>query len=144
MRSGVGLLFATIVVLAACTAAGPAGPTSSGSVPGAIAVNLTDSLRMEPDAFTVKAGVPITFSVTNKGTMNHDFYLGDAAAQDNHAAEMAAMGGMSHDEPGSIALKPGETKSVTHTFSGPGEFLAGCHVAGHYGAGMKAVITVTN
>jgi uncharacterized cupredoxin-like copper-binding protein len=55
---------------------------------------------------------------------------------------MAEMGGMTHDEPEGIAVAPGETKELTFTFDAAGPFLAGCHVPGHYGAGMKADITV--
>lgn len=91
----------------------------------------------------VPAGVPITFVVTNSGAIEHEFYLGDEAAQAEHEKEMAAMGGMTHDEPEGIAVKPGETKEMTYTFANAGDTLAGCHVAGHYGGGMRATITVT-
>ena len=56
---------------------------------------------------------------------------------------MGEMGGMTHDEPDGIALKPGETKELTHTFDTLGMTLAGCHVTGHYAGGMKAEITVS-
>jgi uncharacterized cupredoxin-like copper-binding protein len=52
------------------------------------------------------------------------------------------MGGMGHDEAEGIGLAPGETKELTYTFAGPGQMLAGCHVAGHYAGGMMASITV--
>jgi uncharacterized cupredoxin-like copper-binding protein len=107
-----------------------------------IEVTLTDALRIEPATMEVPAGVPVTFVVTNSGALDHEFYLGDEAAQAAHAAEMAEMGGMTHDEPEGIGVAPGETKELTHTFAAPGETLAGCHVQGHYLAGMKAVIAV--
>ncbi len=91
---------------------------------------------------SVPAGSPVTFVVTNTGASDHEFYLGDEAAQAEHAEEMADMGGMTHDEPEGIGVKPGETKELTYTFAEAGMTLAGCHVAGHYGAGMKAEITV--
>ena len=103
---------------------------------------LTDALKIEPASMTVPAGVPVTFVVTNSGVIDHEFYLGDEAAQAEHEKEMAEMGGMGHDEPEGIAVKPGETKELTYTFVGAGQTLAGCHVVGHYGAGMKAGITV--
>jgi uncharacterized cupredoxin-like copper-binding protein len=90
----------------------------------------------------VPAGEPVTFVVTNDGALDHEFYLGDEEAQAAHAAEMATMGGMTHDEPEGIGVKPGETKELTYTFPAAGETLAGCHVQGHYLAGMKATITV--
>jgi len=145
------LILAAILSVAACTsgssaATSPAGTTAS-SVPSAssaatrIEVNLTDALRMEPAQLSVPAGVPITFVVTNSGATDHEFYLGDEQAQTAHEGEMSS-GGMAHGDPAGISVKPGETKELTHTFDAPGQTLAGCHVAGHYGGGMKATISV--
>jgi uncharacterized cupredoxin-like copper-binding protein len=106
-------------------------------------VTLTDALRIEPAAMTVPAGLPVTIVVTNSGKGDHEFYLGDEEAQAEHATEMASMGRMGHDEPEGIGVKPGETKELTYTFEAAGDTLAGCHVNGHYAAGMKATITVT-
>ena len=92
---------------------------------------------------TVPAGVPVTFVITNAGVIDHEFYLGDEAAQTAHEAEMQEMGAMGHDDPEGIAVDPGETRELTYTFDDPGETLAGCHVVGHYGGGMKATITIT-
>lgn len=47
---------------------------------------------------TVPAGVPVTFVVTNTGSMDHEFYLGDEGAQAEHETKMQSMGGMGHDE----------------------------------------------
>ena len=38
---------------------------------------------------------------------------------------------------------PGETKTLDYTIVTPGAYKVGCHVNGHYAAGMKAAITVT-
>jgi uncharacterized cupredoxin-like copper-binding protein len=134
--------------LAACTGGGggassaSASTVPSGSASTRIEVKLTDALRMEPATLTVPAGVPVTFVVTNAGSTEHEFYLGDEAAQAKHEDEMK-MAGMTHEDPDGISLKGGETKDLTHTFAEAGETLAGCHVVGHYAAGMKATITVT-
>jgi len=106
-----------------------------------IEVKLTDALRMEPAQMSVPAGVPITFVLTNTGATDHEFYLGDEEAQMAHEEEMS-MGGMIHDDPAGVSVKPGETKELTYTFDAAGLTLAGCHVAGHYGGGMKATINV--
>lgn len=144
------LLVPGVLLIAACSAGGgaTAGPSASAasaaSAPATrIEVTLTDSLKIEPPTMTIPAGVPVTFVVTNSGATDHEFYLGDEAAQAEHEKEMASMGGMTHDEPEGIAVKPGDTKELTYTFAQAGETLAGCHVAGHYGGGMKAAITVT-
>lgn len=145
-------------ILAACGGAGAStAPTQASTAvqpsatPASVApspastrieVQLTDALRIEPAAMTVRAGMPVTFVVTNVGVLDHEFYLGDEAAQQDHAQEMAAMGGMAHDEPEGIGVSPGQTKELTYTFAEPGKSLAGCHTQGHYLAGMKAVITI--
>ena len=136
-------------LIAACTggsesAGSPpaASAAPSGSAPTRIEVKLTDALKMEPATMTVPADVPVRFVVTNAGSIDHEFYLGDEAAQAKHEDEMK-MGGMMHDDPNGVSLKAGETKELTHTFAQAGETLAGCHVVGHYPGGMKATITVT-
>ena len=138
------LIPAAALLFAACSSGGgapaPASP-SAASPTTRIEVRLTDTLQMEPASMTVPARVPVTFVVTNVGVIDHEFYLGDEGAQAEHEGEMA-MGGMTHDEPEGIGLKPGETKELTYTFAESGVMLAGCHVPGHYGGGMKAQITV--
>lgn len=137
------------LMLAACTSAGsgpsatPSGSNDSAS-PGAqrLAVTLADNMTIAPASMTVRTGVPMTFVVTNSGAIAHEFYLGDDAAQNAHETEMASMGGM-HDEPQGISVDPGTTKELTYTFAAAGSSLAGCHVPGHYGGGMKANITIT-
>ena len=143
--SRLALIPAAALVVAACSSGGgtSTAPTASASVSATrVEVMLTDALKMEPAAMTVAAGVPVTFVVTNAGKTNHEFYLGGEAAQTEHEKEMGAMGGMTHDEPEGIGLKPGETKELSYTFAAPGKVLAGCHEVGHYSAGMKAEITV--
>jgi uncharacterized cupredoxin-like copper-binding protein len=143
--SRLALVPVAVLLVAACSSGGSAttAPSVSASALATrVEVKLTDALRMEPGAMTVPAGVPVTFVITNGGATDHEFYLGDERAQAEHEQEMGAMGGMTHDEPEGIGLKPGETKELTYTFAAAGKALAGCHVVGHYGAGMKAEITV--
>ena len=143
--SRLALIPAAALLVTACSSGGgaTAAPSVSAAAPATrIEVKLTDALKMEPAAMTVPAGVPVTFVVTNRGATDHEFYLGDEGAQAEHEKEMGAMGGMSRDDPAGIGLKPGETKELTYTFTAAGKVLAGCHEVGHYGAGMKAEVTV--
>lgn len=146
-------LFAVLALfVAACSSAGSSATVApaESSAPSAasaptserIEVSLTDALRIEPAEMTVKAGTPVTFVVTNTGVTEHEFYLGDEAAQAEQEQAMQS-GQMAHDTPEGISLAPGETKELTYTFDAPGQTLAGCHVAGHYDGGMKATIKVT-
>ena len=56
---------------------------------------------------------------------------------DDELADMAMA-----DEPNAFMIEPGETKELTWHFTEGGEVLIGCHVPGHYAAGMKAEISV--
>jgi uncharacterized cupredoxin-like copper-binding protein len=145
-RSVLALISAAALLVAACSSGGTTGTprpsTSTPADPTRIEVELTDALRIDLAMTAVPAGVPVTFVVTNTGVADHEFYLGDEAAQAHHEDEMMEMGGMGHDEPEGIAVDPGETKELTYTFEKPGMTVAGCHVAGHYAGGMKAAITV--
>lgn len=118
-------------------------PTDSPAPATEFVVTLADAMTIEPGVFTVPAGKPITFVVTNVGQIPHEFTLGDAQVQDEHEQEMMSSGGhMGHDDDNAISLAPGQTKELTYTFEMPGMSLAGCHVPGHYPAGMKASITI--
>ncbi len=126
-------------------APGDAGqPVPAAAADGVVvAVTLTDALRIEPESMSVPAGVPVTFVVTNAGALPHEFVVGDEAAQEAHESAMRGTGSMTHDEPTAVGLQPGESRELTITFDEPGETLAGCHLPGHYAAGMKATIVVT-
>lgn len=127
---------------APASAAPAASPDASPVTPAAsrIEVTLSDSLKIEPAKMTVPAGVPVTFAVTNSGKAEHEFVLGDEAEQAEHEEEMAG-GHMSEDE-NAITVPPGTTRELTVTFEEPGTTIAGCHVTGHYDAGMRATITI--
>jgi len=116
-----------------------AAPTAAAT---RIEVKLTDALRIEPASMTIPAGVPVTFVVTNTGAIQHEFVLGDEAAQAEHETEMGGSMGMGEDEEMAIGIDPGETKELTVTFPASASLLAGCHVAGHYAGGMKATIEI--
>ncbi len=144
-RRSLAATAALAVFLAAATAA-CSGSTPSAA-PGAtgatrIEVTLSDNFTIAPNPLIVPAGVPVTFVVTNRGAIDHEIYFGDQAAQDEHDQEMRDEGGMPHDHPDGIGVKPGETKEFTKTFTATAGMLAGCHVPGHYQAGMKATVEI--
>lgn len=113
-----------------------------------IAVTMTDELRFDPGTVVVMAGETVRFVLDNPTTAPHDFTLGDAEAQARHHDEMAAAVGHGHgadahaDLPGPVLLEPGASAEVVATFDEPGELLIGCHVPGHWEAGMRGTIKV--
>jgi uncharacterized cupredoxin-like copper-binding protein len=123
------------------------GPTWATGDPVRVVMN--DRFRYRPDAIMVRAGRRVTFSVTNAGKLPHEFTLGDRATQLDHERQMRLMpasGGHahshSHGHSGSLTVPPGETRRLSWTFEEPGLVLYGCHVLGHWPAGMKGTIVV--
>ncbi len=159
-----------LVILAACSsgtepstsqpdATSPAMPTASGDSGAAFAwgepaeaseadrvieVTMTDAMRFEPDAVEVSVGEMVTFRLTNAGQLPHDFTLGEEQTQDEHEAQMAGgTFGMGQSEPNALTLQAGEEGELTWRFTAPATILFGCHVPGHYDAGMVGDLTIT-
>jgi len=166
------LAIALVFLLAACTAAvsssppalspdgsggmggmdgmdgGDAGASGFGArgdaadVDRTIDIQLQDSLAFEPPRLNAAAGETISFRVTNAGATDHEFVLGDEAAQQEHEAAMGAGASSQMSEDNYLAVAPGETRSLLWTFTEPGTVMYGCHVPGHYAGGMVGSIMV--
>lgn len=107
----------------------------------------------EPETLTVQLGETIRFVIENPTTIDHELVIGTAEEQEHHAMEMAEgmeghdEGGEGHgmaDEPNEVEVEPGETVELVWTFDELGELLMGCHVVGHYEAGMVGTVEVVS
>jgi uncharacterized cupredoxin-like copper-binding protein len=120
-------------------------PAASSAAPArTIALSATDQFRFTPDTITVQVGESVAFEVTNSGVLPHELVIGDAGLQAEHEAEMTTSTEMAsmHHEPFAILIPAGKTARLTYTFSEPGTLLYGCHLPGHYAAGMVGTIVV--
>lgn len=126
----------------------PFGEPASGTTPDrTIRIEALDSMRFEPDSFTVEAGEVIEFVVVNKGQIPHSFSLATPEEQEEHEQEMQAVSMdemMTHmdEEPNGFVLAPGETKTLVWKFTGAGPVQFACHIPGHFPAGMVGEITL--
>lgn len=126
-------------------AAAVGAPAPEDEATRVIQVTVGDELAFRPSTFEVSAGEVVTFEVTNEGSIEHEFVLGDEQMQQAMAEEMAEGddhahgGGMSN----AVTVHGGETGLLTWRFGEPGTVLVGCHVPGHYDAGMRGTVTVT-
>lgn len=136
----VGIL-AAIVVVSACAGGATKSPPSTDGL-REIKVELTDGLRIRPDVLNVAAGETVRFVVTNAGSVDHEFFIGDEIAQESHGEEMAANGGRVEDSANGVGVKPRTREALVFTFAGAGSLIAGCHLPGHFGAGMRAAIAI--
>ena len=92
----------------------------------------------------IDAGTVIEFRMVNVGAVEHEAVFGDLAAQDEAEAQMAASSGdedaHGDDDHGTptLVLAPGESGTIVVTFDEPGDMIIGCHVPGHWDAGMRS------
>jgi uncharacterized cupredoxin-like copper-binding protein len=126
--------------------ANPAGEVGDASKPSRtieIVMNEADgAMGFTPSLVTVARGEQVRFVIQNAGSLDHEFFLGDAEANRSHAAKMAAMPDMKHDDSNAKSVAPGGTATLTWRFSNAGEFEFACLIPGHYQAGMHGVVTV--
>jgi uncharacterized cupredoxin-like copper-binding protein len=92
----------------------------------------------------IEAGTVIEFRMVNVGAVEHEAVFGDLAAQDEAEAQMAASSGdedaHGDDDHGTptLVLAPGESGTIVVMFDEPGDMIIGCHVPGHWDAGMRS------
>jgi len=113
-------------------------PGHSDRVDRSIAVIASDTMRYNPPEITVRPGETVRFEVKNDGKLRHEFMIGDATEQRTHSEMMKRDPGMAHNDANTIILEAGEGKTLVWQFGEAGELEIGCHVPGHYEAGMRA------
>ncbi len=106
-----------------------------------------ERMRFIPDQLTAKVGETIAFVVTNPNDIAHEVYIGDMADQmAHHATHMALPSDQqqlaTHYGMG-LFLDPHGTGVFTYHFATAGQVFLGCHLPGHWEAGMRAVVTVS-
>lgn len=116
-------------------------PGNSKKISRTIKVTAVD-IKYDTAKFEVKAGETIRFVVTNTGKLRHEFSIGDAEEQKEHAEMMKQMPDMVHEDANTLSLEPGETKSLVWQFTRAGELEVACHIPGHYEAGMRSKVLV--
>jgi len=118
-----------------------AAASTSRPVDRTITLTTTDALRFGPAVLTVRKGETIRFQINNPGAVPHELFVGDATEQQVHEREMATPG--MGAEANGIAVPAGQTVQLVYTFDRGGTLEFGCHVAGHYAAGMRGTINIT-
>ena len=139
------VLAALATILAGCVSVEDVPKTEGAD--RTVAVQMRDN-HFEPDELEVRRGETIAFRFTNRGSVRHDAFIGDAEEQKGHEREARMAdddehgGGHGGEESTAITLEPGGRATLTYTFDERGEILIGCHEPGHYEDGMVAKITV--
>jgi len=113
-------------------------PAEAAKADRVVNVVMADTMtyRFNPDIDSIRDGEVINFVVTNEGKINHEFSIGNQADQIAHADMMSKMPNMIHDDPNTITVPPGESKSLAWRFKGDDLVVFACNIPGHYQAGM--------
>ena len=107
------------------------------STAGAITVEVTlNEMTIISSLTTFKVGQPYDFVVTNDGATEHEVVI-------EHRGDVDKPMEVDGQESEAADIDPGQTKTLTWTFTEPGEYQLGCHESGHYEAGMVTPIDVT-
>ena len=119
------------------------------------------------EAIEVTAGETVRFVVKNTGAFVHEFNIGSAHQHAEHQKEMLLMmehgmiepdrinhdmmkmdmGGdhtMSHDDPNSVLLEPGQSAEIVWQFPEKGQLEFACNLPGHYDSGMVGRFDLKN
>ena len=104
-----------------------------------------EALVGDADAQDEHAREMMSSSTMMSGSMDPGDMMGDSSMPSSTMMDSGDMGGMQHSGADSaVTVDPGDSADVTTTFDKAGDYVIGCHQPGHYEAGMKAMVNVTD
>ena len=129
---------AALLLLAGCAASAPAG-----SAAREIEVTI-DGYHFVPDHVEVRQGESVRFLVSNPDDIAHELYIGtiqEQAARREEGAMAPSNDAVTHFGYG-IYLPAFSDGEFDYVFNSDADLLIGCHLPGHWEAGMVATIAV--
>ena len=140
--------------------------TPGGAPTRTVTIVMNDNYY-EPESVPVRHGEAVCFVIRNEGTLLHEFNIGTAAMhvahqphmqmmmemeallpdRINHAVITASKGtshDMSHDDPNSALVEPGQSKGLVWTFNTDADLEFACNIPGHYESGMAGAIAIAH
>ena len=114
-----------------------------GGVSRTIEVTMSDTMRFSPDTISVTLGDTVKFIVKNAGGVMHEMVIGTREELEAHAEMMKKFPNMEHDEPYMAHVGSNASGEIIWTFNRPGQFAFACLIPGHFTAGMKGTIHVS-
>jgi uncharacterized cupredoxin-like copper-binding protein len=134
---------AVAAVLLAASACGGAATGVEGE-PRVIEIEI-DGFHFVPDHFTVHQDEVVRFMISNPDTRGHELFIGTIAeqAERREAGPTAPPSAedVTHFGYG-IYIPPMSDGELDYAFSAETDLLIGCHLPGHWEAGMVATIDV--
>ncbi len=119
-------------------------PGLASKVTRTIQMDMSDAMRFSVPEVTARKGETIRFVVTNSGKIKHEMVLGSEKALKAHYEVMKKHPEMEHADPNMVTVAPGKTREIIWQFTRAGKVTFACLQPGHYDAGMKGNVTITN
>ena len=95
--------------------------------------------RFAPEVVTIRAGVPVTFTLRNEDPIAHEWIVGTAAVHERHRVGNEPY----HDHlPTEVTVPALATRTTTLTFEKSGDYAFICHLPGHEAYGMRGTLQV--
>lgn len=112
-----------------------------------IEVRMDDQMRFTPSSIEVRAGETIRFVVHNAGKTAHEMVLGSDDEIREHAQAMqqglAHQDGHSHGTGAAITVPAGHKGELVVKFDQASTLQMACLIPGHYEAGMRGTVKVS-
>ncbi|NBS73013.1 MAG: hypothetical protein EBT78_11315 [Betaproteobacteria bacterium] len=108
-----------------------------------VVIEMDDTFRFTPATWQAQEGETIRLVVINKGKLKHELVLEKEKELIAHAQEMKQASKGHHHHVNAVSVQPGQYAQLMWTFKTAGTWGMACFEAGHYEAGMKGDIVVT-
>ena len=135
------------LVLGACSATPSATPSAPSPSARTVDLTMTDQRTFEPARIEVRRGETVRFRVRNVSNEGHEAYIGTEEEQRAHETIHTGLGasqqGTTTHFGYGIHVAPFGSGDLVAKFDQAYAYVIGCHYPGHYAAGMRAVIVVT-
>ncbi len=132
---GRAAIAAALVAAAVVTFAG----RGSGDALSTEATIVIHYSHFEPESVTVAAGVPVTITLRNDDSIEHEWIVGSEAVHQRHRTGTEPAHG---DRPTEVSISALEARETTVTFDEAGTLRFVCHLPGHEAYGMTGLVAV--
>lgn len=106
--------------------------------------HLTADCRVIILPTSVQQGETVQFIVKNSGKVKHEMVLGTEKELKEHDEVMKKHPEMEHAAPNMVTVAPGKTGEVARQFTKADNVYFACLQPGHYGAGMKGQVRMSD
>jgi uncharacterized cupredoxin-like copper-binding protein len=144
-RSRFGVWAVGLLLLVGCSAGVPAASRIAASDVRVITIELMD-FEFVPAVIDARPGEDVRLILVNRSELPHEVFIGAPEDQDrHHALHLAAPPEMQDrlDEGSTGIYVPGRgTAQLLYRARHAGDLVIGCHLIGHFEAGMRGVMRI--